>query len=229
MKVEALLAKYSDVLNSKLFLKKAIAPRFGFYLLSMKGNDADADILTQLKSFPEIISAQYDSQVQFRDSIPDDPRWADQWHLERLGLPEVWNFGTGGLTVNNDEIVVAVLDSGIDLGHEDLQGNIWVNEAEANGVTGFDDDGNGFTDDVYGWNFIDNSKNLIKTSHGTSVAGIVGGKGNNATGITGVNWDVKMMFLNVDLVSEVIEAFNYVLWQRERYNVTNGQRGLSWS
>ena len=205
--------------------KKALAPKFGFYLIIASSKAKDVDFISLLQSHPDIISAQYDSPVQFRDSIPNDPKWPDQWSLDRIGLPAVWDYGTGGKTADGHEIVVAILDSGFDITHDDFQGNIWVNEKEANGILGEDDDNNGFIDDFNGWNFINNTNIHSVTGHGTSVAGIIGGKGNNGLGITGINWDVKIMFLTVDLISEVIGAFNYVIDQRELYNSTNGTDG----
>ena len=220
-----------DIENSfgvELTLKKEIAPRFGIYLLNFHNAVTDGNFLLSLEKTPGIISAEFDAPVQFRDSIPNDPKWPEQWHLNQIGLPDVWEVGTGGQTVDGHDIVVAILDSGFDISHDDLQGNIWVNEKEANGIPGMDDDGNGLPDDIHGWNFIKNSNDLTGTvinGHGTSVSGIIGGKGNNNLGITGVNWNVKMMYLTVDLISEVVAAFNYVIEQRELFNATNGAEG----
>ncbi|MEZ4932943.1 MAG: S8 family serine peptidase [Saprospiraceae bacterium] len=100
-----------------------------------------------------------------------------------------------------------------------------MNNKRSNWHPGVDDDGNGFIDDFNGWNFISDSNILGVTGHGTSVTGLIGGKGNNGIGMAGVNWNVKMMFCNVDLVSEVVAAFAYVIEQRRLYNTTNGAEG----
>ena len=212
----------------EFFIVKNIAPKYGFYNLREKNNLKNVDPLIVLRNHPDIISAQYDRPVEFRDTIPNDPRYDEQWHYPHIGLPNVWDVSTGGWTANGDEIVVAVLDSGFDINHEDLQGNIWVNQKEAMGVAGEDDDGNGLIDDLHGWNFVTESNELLpfgSTGHGTSSAGIVGAKGNNGIGVAGVNWDVKLMLIVVKNVSEIVAGFYYALEQRELYNNTNGAEG----
>src|SRR5881275_128953 len=87
-------------------------------------------------------------------------------------------------------VVVAVIDSGIDTTHEDLKGILWTNTKEIPG-NGIDDDGNGYVDDVHGWNFVaKNNKPRDDHFHGTHVSGIIGANGNNGKGIAGVNWNV---------------------------------------
>ncbi len=223
--VQAFLMENKSSFGQAIRLKKAVSPKFGFYLFSISNKTNPEQALSSLRNVPGVVAAQWDSPVQFRDATPNDPLWPEQWHLERIGLPGVWDATTGGLTANGDEIVVAILDSGFDLAHEDIQGNIWENKLEALGQPNFDDDGNGFADDVNGWNFIDDSPELRVTGHGTSVSGIIGANGNNGIGLSGVNWDVKMMFLTIDLVSEVVAAFDYIIYQRELYNSTNGAEG----
>ncbi|MEO1261838.1 MAG: S8/S53 family peptidase [Bacteroidota bacterium] len=212
----------------EFFIVKNIAPKHGFYNLQVKNNFKNQDPIHVLNNHPDVISAQYDRPVEFRDTFPDDPRYGEQWHYPHIGLPSVWDVSTGGWTANGDEIVVAVLDSGFDINHEDLQGNIWVNQIEAMGIAGEDDDGNGLIDDLHGWNFVTESNELLpfgSTGHGTSSAGIVGAKGNNGVGVSGVNWDVKLMLIVVKNISEIVAGFYYVLDQRELYNNTNGAEG----
>ncbi|TNJ42888.1 S8 family serine peptidase [Tamlana fucoidanivorans] len=120
----------------------------------------------------------------------DDPKLSEQWHYEsndRFGefssdveLFEAWETTTG-----HSDIIVAIVDQGIDFNHEDLKDNMWQNEAEINGVEGVDDDGNGYIDDFYGYNF--NVRGAITPgNHGTHVAGTVGAVGNNGIGVAGV-------------------------------------------
>ncbi len=182
-----------------------------------------AHLLAAVKEHPAVIAAQFDYEISYRQT-PDDPDYGKQWGLERIGAPEVWNYTTGGLTARGDTIVVAILDDGFDIDHVDLQQNVWHNRFEiAN--DGIDNDNNGYIDDIYGWSFPTNSNIPIKTSHGTSVAGIVGAHGNNGIGVTGVNWNIKLMLLSTSRVSEIIKAYEYVIEQRKRYNESGGKQG----
>ncbi|MFM8526337.1 MAG: S8 family serine peptidase [Cyanobacteriota bacterium] len=113
------------------------------------------------------------------------------WGLDRLGAPEAWSAGYTG-----SGITVAVVDTGVDYTHTDLDGNIWINAGEIAG-NGIDDDGNGFIDDVRGWNFDADSNNVFDdNSHGTHVAGTIAGE-NNGTGITGVAYNARIMAVKV--------------------------------
>ena len=124
----------------------------------------------------------------------NDPRLGDQWHYYNDGsktnyiagadinVYEVWkNYTTG-----SKDIIVAVVDGGIDFSHEDLAANIWINEAEKNGTRNVDDDNNGYRDDVYGYNFIYNSGTIVPSNHGTHVAGTIGAVNNNGKGVSGI-------------------------------------------
>jgi len=130
--------------------------------------------------------------------FPDDPRFKRQWALHSgsdrdIDAPEAWSISTG-----SHEIIVAVLDTGVDYNHEDLAANIWINEPEYYGTTGVDDDGNTYIDDIYGWDFAYNDNDPMDIrGHGTMCAGIIGAVGNNGLGITGINWTVKIMCVKV--------------------------------
>lgn len=152
---------------------------------------------------------------------PNDPFYEKQWYLQRVKANSAWQ-----RIHSSPNITIAVIDSGIDINHPDLKDNIWVNKNEiAN--TGKDDDGNGFIDDVNGWNFVDNNndpspkfdENYTEAgiSHGTIVAGIIGAVGNNNIGITGLTWEAKIMPLRVlndkgeGRVSDVVRAIDYAI------------------
>ncbi|HSK14574.1 MAG TPA: S8 family serine peptidase [Gaiellaceae bacterium] len=128
-------------------------------------------------------------------ALPNDPLFGQLWGLHQasdrdIDAPAAWN-----VTKGSAGVTVAVIDSGVAYGHPDLAPNMWVNSGEIPG-NGIDDDGNGFVDDVRGWDFVQNDATpLDYNGHGTHVAGTIGARGNNKTGVTGVNWSVKMMAL----------------------------------
>jgi subtilisin family serine protease len=125
---------------------------------------------------------------------PNDPLYSQQQNITATHINEVWDtYGTG-----NGSQTIAILDTGVDYNHPDLQPNIWINTKELNGIADFDDDGNGFIDDIRGWDFINNDNApLDDNMHGTHVAGIAGAVGGNNLGIAGAAWDVKLMPIKV--------------------------------
>ncbi len=132
--------------------------------------------------------------------IPNDPDFQEQWYLKQIKATESWHYSTG-----SEEVVVAVLDSGVDIDHPDLKNNIWVNADEVPG-DGIDNDNNGFVDDAVGWDFISDSPDPrpqtalfteVGLNHGTAVAGLIAAEGNNREGISGVAWNVKIMPVRV--------------------------------
>ena len=127
-------------------------------------------------------------------NTPDDPLYSQQTNITSVKIDSVWSKYTTG----DGNQIIAILDTGVDYNHPDLEANIWTNEAELNGVEGFDDDGNGYIDDIRGWDFInvDNAP-LDDNMHGTHVAGIAGAVGNNGIGIAGAAWNVKLMPIKV--------------------------------
>lgn len=162
---------------------------------------------------------------------PNDPGYYYQWYLEKIKAPDSWETTTG-----SKEVVIAFLDSGVDLDHPDLQKNIWVNMDEIDGDN-IDNDKNGFVDDVHGWDFIEenndpnpkftqncvNKDGTVKEkcnlglNHGTIIAGVAAAIGNNGRGIAGVSWTSKIMPLRVldgsgyGESSNVVEAVNYAI------------------
>ncbi len=124
--------------------------------------------------------------------VPNDTRYSSLYGLKKMRLPLAWD-----ATVGSSQVIAAVLDSGVDYTHDDLESNISTNPGEipSNGV---DDDTNGFIDDVRGYDFVDQDADpMDENGHGTHCAGIIGAKGNNGLGVVGVNWKVGLLPVRV--------------------------------
>jgi subtilisin family serine protease len=160
-------------------------------------------------------------------ATPDDPKYLDNtlWGLNKIHAPEAWDLTTGSAGVT-----VAVVDSGVDYTHPDLAANIWANPGEVGG-DGLDNDANGYVDDVRGWNFaggVNPARDPMDTQgHGTHVAGTIGAVGNNTVGVTGVNWNVKVMPVRAgdQFLSDfdIAQAFDYACANGAK--VVNGSFG----
>lgn len=241
MDVDRLLAQYPTFHQRKTGLHKvrtiqSIGP---VHLLQFDQNSIhEAAFLRELRSNPLVLTAQYNHLLETRQSLPNDPSVGDQWFWVTNGMVTgaidadlAWDISTGGMTPDGKEIVVAVIDDGIDVDHPDLQNSLWVNSNEiAN--NGVDDDGNGYIDDYRGWN-IEEDNDDIQTNpagdgHGVTVAGMVGAIGNNSIGITGVNWSTHLMVVKNDggvTQAIALEAYAYPYTMRKLYNETNGAKG----
>jgi thermitase len=155
---------------------------------------------------PDVLYAE-PNYLYRAELMPDDASFAAQWGLHNTGqnggnvdadidAPEAWELQTG-----SSNVVVAVIDTGVDYRHSDLAPNLWTNEAELNGVAGVDDDGNGIVDDIYGARWTDGNGEptsgdpIDGYGHGTHVSGIIGAVGNNGIGVAGVNHRVRLMSL----------------------------------
>lgn len=182
--------------------------------------------VSKVKSLSCVITMRADQKIEWRDTEPNDPAYINQADMELIGMPKAWDHTKGGLTSRGDTIVVAIVDTGFDPNHVDLKDNIWKNTAEIPDDD-IDNDQNGYIDDYLGLNIATgNDVHLPVNQHGTSVSGIIGARGNNETGIAGINWNVKMMLVSgADFESELIEAYEYVLEFRRKYNQTNGAEG----
>lgn len=152
---------------------------------------------------------------------PNDFYYSNQWYLSKIKADKAWE-----KISQTPDIVVAVIDSGIDINHPDLRENIWVNEREI-AASGKDDDNNGFIDDKYGWDFVNNvpdpKPKFIEDwtesgiSHGTLIAGIIAATGNNNEGIAGITWEAKIMALKAfndrgeGKISDIVRAIDYAI------------------
>jgi subtilisin family serine protease len=167
-------------------------------VLTVRGNRSPDDVIQRLDD-SEAIEFVEPNYVLRASRLPNDLSLHRLWGLHNVGqlggtpgadvsAAEAWDVITGG------NVSVAVLDTGIDYRHADLDGNIWTNPADP--LDGVDNDGNGFVDDLRGIDLVSgDSDPLDDSSHGTHVAGIVGAEGNNALGVAGVNWKVRLMAL----------------------------------
>lgn len=131
--------------------------------------------------------------ISLADSPVNDPYLLDQWHYHNDGsLPnskagsDINLFDAWKVTAGNPNVVVAVVDGGIDVKHVDLAENVWLNEAELNGEPGIDDDFNGYIDDIHGFNFTTGKGEITAHDHGTHVSGTIAAVNNNGRGVAGV-------------------------------------------
>ncbi len=160
------------------------------------------------------------SKMMSINNLPDDLYFSLQWYLDNTGqsnpysgegtpdadidAPEAWDIETG-----SPDVIIAIIDCGIDYTHPDLADNIWINEDEIPD-NGLDDDNNGYIDDIRGWNFYDDNNDLLDLGgHGTAHAGVVASIGNNGIGIAGVCWHCKIMPLHC-----LDELDKYCIWDK---------------
>jgi subtilisin family serine protease len=181
-------------------------------LKGAKGQDLATRALRTLQNHPFIEYVEYNYLHHIDTTIPNDPSFGDLWGLTKIMAPEAWDTATG-----STEVVVGVIDTGIDYDHQDLAANMWTNPDEIAG-NGVDDDGNGYVDDIYGINAITETGDPNDDhGHGTHCAGTIGAVGNNGSGVVGVNWKVKligMKFLDsggYGYDADAIECINYAI------------------
>ena len=223
--------------NVRIVPKELLSRRLNIWLfeftdrVEQRGMQERDMRMNKLSSYTDVKYVQNNyTNITLRATPPNDPYYGDQWALEKIGWTDVWDeFSTtiGSTTSTGDEIVIAVIDDGFDLNHEDL--NFWKNTNEIPN-NGMDDDNNGYIDDFHGWNAYNNTGIIDIKEHGTKVTGVVGAIGNNGKGVCGVNWKVKILPViayesqNVTQAN-VVKAYSYVLEMRAKYNETNGTSG----
>lgn len=230
--------KISKAGNSNSKAAKSLK-KFGIdrlYLMHFPQNSDIMGVMKKLNDDPKVEYAEPDYIVK-ADVIPDDEYFGKLWGMSIIDAPEAWDLQTG-----SEDVLVAVIDSGIDYTHPDLAANMWINSGEDlnnNGVVdesdfnNVDDDGNGYIDDIRGWDFSNNDNDPYDDyGHGTHCAGTIGAIGNNGIGVAGVNWNVKIIplkFLDSSglflggLASDSIKAIEYSIMMN--VDATNNSYG----
>ncbi|HEX3185417.1 MAG TPA: S8 family peptidase [Pyrinomonadaceae bacterium] len=225
--IEALEARINDRIVDRI----ENAP--GWTAIDDLDDASPADLVAQYRSFPEVEYAEENFAIEIPDAVdsalepvlPRDPQFEQQWALANSGQrggkqgADISATMAWASTTGSDDVVVAVLDTGVDYTHEDLLTNMWLRPAS---MTPYEDNELGTVDDVRGFNAVDNASDpMDDNGHGTHCAGIIGAEGGNDLGIAGVNWKVKIMplkFLNADgsgNVKDAIEAINYAIARKK--------------
>jgi len=217
---KALASTLQDV-GAKPIRSYHFLPRL--HLIQIPRGDDPAEVAAQLEADPDVVWVEENRPLKIQ-TLPNDPPFEDgaeeklAWGLRDINAPQSWSKGTGSQSNK-----IAVLDTGIDFTHPDLQDNIWTNPGEI-ADNGLDDDHNGYVDDVHGWDFVDgdnNPQDEVITGrrgggHGTHVSGTIAARGNNGIGTAGVNWKASLVPLRICdaggscYLDKVISALQYV-------------------
>ena len=187
------------------------------HLIKVKKNKTVKQMVDELKNNPKIEYAEPDYIIK-AIAVPNDPGFSSLWGMYNsqntnadIDAIQAWDI------INTNSTIVAVIDTGVDYTHPDLQANMWHNDVEIPD-NNIDDDGNGFIDDVYGWDFRNEDNDPYDDhSHGTHCAGTIGAEGNNSIGVAGVNWKTRIMALKFlssygsGSTSDGIECIEYAI------------------
>ncbi len=199
------------------------------------------EAISRYESSPGVEYAEPDFLL-FAEATPDDSGYGKLYDLNNTGqtggtpdadvdAPEAWDTTTG-----DPNTAVAVIDTGVDISHPDLDGNLWTNQEEASGIEYVDDDLNGYMDDVHGWDFYHGDATVYDAAdgdeHGTHVAGTIAAEGNNGIGVTGVSWEASIMPLkflgpNGGSISGAVKAIDYAV--AEGATISNNSYGCGGS
>ncbi|MBC7187994.1 MAG: S8 family serine peptidase [Calditrichaeota bacterium] len=173
------------------------APNGGerIYRVSFAALRDPEEVAAELRTSPYLEYAD-PVAVHFIEEIPNDPRFGEQSYLRKIQAPQAWD-----VTKGDSSVVIAIIDNGVDYQHPDLAQSLWVNWREARGLPGVDDDGNGYVDDLYGYDIAEGDNDPTNCppdadgfyDHGTLVAGVACAVTNNGVGIAGTSWGCRYM------------------------------------
>ena len=197
------LEAFNEQLNAKIMMETAFVDKYMVQLPKPSLDGVPEALATYQKEAGWIERVHADG-IYAPTATPNDTDWSSQWDKQKIDCPEAWDSETG-----STNIIIAIIDTGVDLDHPDLEMHLWRNpgEAGAKASNGVDDDGNGHIDDWIGWDFGQNDNDpddngdsdkggdFSESGHGTHCAGIAGAIGNNSTHIAGVCWNVTIMAL----------------------------------
>ena len=223
-KVNSLLEKHRAISARKILKNNKNNPKLDIFCISIEA-EKKSDVIKILQDFnshPEIMYAEpvYRRKIY---AVPSDANYYDQWAYQNIQAEDAWDIETG-----NSNVVIAVIDTGVDWDHPDLATNIWQNTGEIPG-NGIDDDANGYIDDVRGWNTYEGNNNPMDThGHGTHVAGIAAASSNNVTwsmNVAGTAWNCRIMPVRAG--EEYFE--DDALFEAIEYATDNGARVINMS
>jgi subtilisin family serine protease len=215
----AWLEAFSRIQPEGLFAIERKLPHSPVWLVRINQLDIDAvpEALSRLKPLLGTVGYVEPDHLNFPLLLPDDTLWSSLWAMPKIDAPTAWDTTTG-----DPGVVVAVLDTGTRITHEELRNTVWVNHREIPG-NGIDDDYNGYIDDLNGWNVDDDNGDLSDVSgHGTHVSGTMAAEGNNGTGVAGVAWGHKLMVMAAGSgfsTSETAEALDYMVFMKTHRGV----------
>jgi subtilisin family serine protease/PKD repeat protein len=199
-------------------------PLIDAYRVKITSGKTMEETLSKYSAKSELVEFAEPNYLVYAKDIPNDPGYSNLWGMATIQAPSAWSVSTG-----SSDIIIGVIDTGVDYTHGDLAANIWHNPGEIP-FNGIDDDGNGYVDDTVGWDFYNNDNDPSDDHyHGTHVSGTIAGVGNNGIGVTGVMWKAKIMplkFLNSSgngNTADAIEALQYAIKNGAR--ITNNSWG----
>ena len=229
--LESVVKPASNLESGKAFTLKPYRHLRNVAVATLSSDTDISQAIAKYQKLPGVKSVEIDHKLK-KTSVPNDEQYSDQWHLKSgfgINVEPIWDFTTG-----DANLVVAVIDTGIDYNHTELVGQIWQNPGEVAG-DGIDNDGNGYIDDIRGINPADGNVDPIdEDGHGTQIGSIIAANSDNTVGIAAINWQLQLLpcrFMDVNgegFVSDAIECLDYVLDLKLNHGVNIVATNNSW-